>query len=164
MAVSNTGSVIAQGPAGSVAVVAPAIVVAAVIVGALLAPGLVVQGSRGEFLLITLFLGGGAAWLSGRAIASTWRPYRQAVLYSLLLACVVRFFHYALFEEPLLSLPHFIVEAIFLVAVATLGFRAERATQMATRYGWLYHQAGPFGWGAGGTGVTPASDVPQSGT
>ena len=28
-----------------------------------------------SFLLITVFLGGGAAWLSGRAIAQTWRPW-----------------------------------------------------------------------------------------
>lgn len=149
MATEKSGTVIAQGAPSSLAVTAPAIVIILVLLGAVFLPDLVIQGSRGEFLLVTLFLGGGAAWLSGRAIASTWRPYRQAVLYSLLLACVVRFFHYALFEEELLSLSHFVVEALFLTSIATLGFRAERAAQMATRYGWLYRQAGPFGWLAG---------------
>jgi hypothetical protein len=149
MATDKPGAIVAQGAPSSLAVTAPAMAILLVLLGAVFLPEHVIQGSRGEFLLLTLFLGGGAAWLSGRAIASTWRPYRQAVLYSLLLACVVRFFHFALFEEELLSLGYFIVEAIFLLAIATLGFRAERAAQMATRYGWLYRQAGPFGWLAG---------------
>ncbi|MCS0496019.1 DUF6867 family protein [Ancylobacter mangrovi] len=102
--------------------------------------------SRGEFALVTAFLGGGAAWLSGRSMAHTWRSYRQAVLYALLLACVVRFFHYALFQGTLLSLHYFIVDAAFVISVTTLGFRAERANQMATRYGWIYRRSGPFGW------------------
>ena len=156
MATDNT-TIIAQGAPSSLAVTVPAVVIIVVLLGAVFLPDVVIQGSRGEFLLITLFLGGGAAWLSGRAIASTWRPYRQAVLYSLLLACVVRFFHFALFEGELLSLSHFILEAIFLIAIATLGFRAERAAQMSTRYGWLYRQAGPFGWLAGGRDSTDAA-------
>ena len=28
----------------------------------------------GLFLLVTVVMGGGAAWLAGRAIAGTWRP------------------------------------------------------------------------------------------
>ncbi|MCJ8142912.1 hypothetical protein MKI84_08285 [Ancylobacter sp. A5.8] len=112
----------------------------------MVAPDLVVEVSRGDFLLVTIFLGGGAAWLSGRAIASTWRGYRQAVLYAVLLGCVVRFFHFALFNGTLLSWHYFITDTAFLIAVTTLGFRAERAKQMATRYSWLYRQAGPFGW------------------
>ena len=27
------------------------------------------------FLLVTVVMGGGAAWLAGRAIAATWRPW-----------------------------------------------------------------------------------------
>ncbi|MFK8251294.1 DUF6867 family protein [Ancylobacter terrae] len=107
---------------------------------------MVVEVSRIDFALVTLFLGGGAAWLSGRAIASTWRPYRQAIVYAVLLGCVVRFFHFALFEGTLLSLPHFFSDTAFLIAVTTLGFRATRSEQMATRYRWLYDRAGTFGW------------------
>ncbi|MBS7535570.1 hypothetical protein KHC28_18110 [Ancylobacter sonchi] len=107
---------------------------------------MVVEASRADFYLVTVFLGGGAAWLSGRAVASTWRDYRQAAMYALLLGCAVRFFHFALFQGTLFSLPHFITDTAFVLALATLGFRAERAKQMATRYGWLYRQSGPFGW------------------
>ncbi|WP_210255332.1 DUF6867 family protein [Ancylobacter pratisalsi] len=107
---------------------------------------MVVEISRGDFALVTVFLGGGAAWLSGQSMARTWRSYRQAVLYALLLGCVVRFFHFALFEGTLLSLHYFLTDTAFLVALTTLGFRAERANQMTTRYGWIYRRAGPFGW------------------
>jgi len=55
------------------------------------------------FLLLTVIIGGAAAYASGKAIAQTWRPYRQVPFYCLLLAAGVRFCHFALFEEPLLS-------------------------------------------------------------
>lgn len=142
----RTGTLIAQGSPASLAVVVPALVVVAVLAAAVFAPELVVEVSRGDFLLVTVFLGGGAAWLTGRSIARTWRSYRQAVIYAILLGCVVRFFHYALFEGTLLSLQHFISDTAFLTAITTLGFRAERAAQMGTRYGWLYRQSGPVGW------------------
>ncbi|MBS7542705.1 DUF6867 family protein [Ancylobacter oerskovii] len=119
---------------------------------------MVVEASRADFYLVTVFLGGGAAWLSGRAVASTWRGYRQAVIYALLLGCAVRFFHFALFQGTLLSLPHFITDTAFVLALSTLGFRAERATQMATRYSWLFRQAGLFGWRRG-TSETPPEDA-----
>lgn len=143
---STTGTVISRGAPSSPAVIAPAAVVIAGLLAFLLDADLVAEVSRGDFALVTLFLGGGASWLSGRAIARTWRPYRQVVVYALLLACVVRFFHFALFNGTLLSLHYFITDAAFLLAISTLGFRAERASQMATRYSWLYSQAGPFGW------------------
>lgn len=149
MAVKTTGTIISQGSSSSIAVVAPIVVVVAFALAAIFVPHLVVEVSRGDFLLVSVFLGGGAAWLSGRSIARTWRGYRQAVLYALLLGCVVRFFHFALFLGTLLSWHYFITDTAFLLAVTTLGFRAERAKQMATRYGWLYHQTGPFGWRQG---------------
>ncbi|MGA0562343.1 DUF6867 family protein [Ancylobacter sp. VNQ12] len=124
-----------------------------------MAPDLVIEVSRGDFALVTVFLGGGAAWLTGRSIASTWRSYRQVLVYALLLGCVVRFFHFALFEGTLLSLHYFVTDTAFLAAVSTLGFRAERARQMATRYGWIYRQSGPFGWLAGGAGKAPGDSV-----
>lgn len=147
--VTRTGTLIAQGSAASLAVMLPALVVVLFIAAFILMPDLVVEVSRGDFLLVTVFLGGGAAWLTGRSIAGTWRGYRQAVIYALLLGCVVRFFHFALFEGTLLSWHYFLTDTLFLQAVTTLGFRAERARQMGTRYGWMYRQAGPFGWSEG---------------
>ncbi len=143
---ARSGTLISQGPTTSLAVVVPLLVVLGILAAAVFAPASVIEVSGGDFLLVTVFLGGGAAWFTGRSIARTWRVYRQAVVYAILLGCVVRFFHFALFEGTLLSLHYFLTDTAFLVAVATLGFRAERASQMATRYGWIYRQSGPFGW------------------
>ena len=60
------------------------------------------------FILITLVLGGAGAWATGRAVAKTWRPIATLAPYMLFLAAAVRFLHYALYGEPLLSLPLFI--------------------------------------------------------
>jgi len=40
-------------------------------------------------VLVTGILGGGAAWLSGRAIAAAWRPLRQVVVAALLLGALL---------------------------------------------------------------------------
>ena len=61
------------------------------------------EDSFGVFLLVTVFLGGGAAFLAGRAIAATWRPWWQVAVYGLILGATVRFFHFSLFGGTLLS-------------------------------------------------------------
>ena len=63
----------------------------------------------GLFLLVTVIMGGGAAFLAGRAIASTWRPWWHVAFYMLLLGAAVRFIHFALFEGTLLSPQFFAV-------------------------------------------------------
>jgi len=98
------------------------------------------------FALVTLGMGGAAAYLSGRAIAQTWRPFWHVPLYMLALAVVVRFSHFALFEEPFLSLPSYLVDFACAFAAAALGFRAVRAQQMRTQYGWMFRSSGPLGW------------------
>jgi hypothetical protein len=95
------------------------------------------------FILVTILMGGLAAHASGRAIAQTWRPFWHVPLYMLALAAVVRFCHFALFEEPLLSLRSYIAIAF---AAASLGYRLVRARQMAVQYRWLFRRRGPLGW------------------
>jgi len=56
-----------------------------------------------QVVLITGLLGGGAAWLAGRAIAHTWRPFWHVIGYMALLGCAVRFVHFALFEADLVA-------------------------------------------------------------
>ena len=103
------------------------------------------------FVLITLVLGGAGAWATGRAIAKTWRPLATLAPYMVFLAAAVRFLHYALYGEPLLSLPLFISTFIWTMIVAALGYRAMRATQMATQYSWVYDSSG-LNWRAKGSG------------
>jgi hypothetical protein len=93
--------------------------------------------SAGSFLLVTVVLGGGAAWQAGRAIAQTWRPWWQGVLYMFILGAAVRFIHFALFDGTLLSLPAYGLDTVVAIGGATLGFRTMRARQMARQYGFL---------------------------
>jgi hypothetical protein len=104
------------------------------------------EGSFGVFLLVTIILGGGAAALTGRAIAATWRPRWQVVAYSLILAGAVRFIHFSLFGGTFLSLHYYLVDGVFCVAFVFLGFRAARASQMVNQYRWLNEAAGPMRW------------------
>jgi hypothetical protein len=89
----------------------------------------------GAFVLVTLILGGGAAWLTGRAIARTWRPWWQLVIYALILAAAERFFHFALFDGTLLSSHYYAVDAAITVLFGAAGLRVTRARQMAKQYG-----------------------------
>jgi hypothetical protein len=101
------------------------------------------EDSFGVFVLVTVILGGGAAALSGRAIALTWRPWWQITVYMLILGAAVRFFHFALFGGTLLSLHYYAVDSAICMAFGFAGFRAARAEQMVSQYRWLNQ---PNGW------------------
>jgi hypothetical protein len=101
------------------------------------------EGSFGIFMLVTIILGGGAAWLAGRAVAATWRPWWQVIVYSLILGAAVRFIHFALFGGTLLSIHYFAVDSAAVMGFGLLGFRAARAARMVTQYPWLN---APDGW------------------
>jgi hypothetical protein len=98
------------------------------------------------FILVTCVLGGSAAYLSGRAMAQTWRPYWQVPVYMLGVAAGVRFVHHALFAGPIMSLPSLAVDYIVVTLLASAGYRLVRAGQMGAQYGWLFERSGPFGW------------------
>ena len=100
------------------------------------------------FLLITVVLGGGAAWATGRACALTWRPYTVLVVYLLILGFAVRFVHHAVFGGTLLSAHYYAVDALVCLVIGTLGYRFTRTRQMITQYYWLYEPAGPLSWRA----------------
>jgi hypothetical protein len=93
------------------------------------------------FLLLTVILGGAAAYVSGKAIAETWRPFWQVVAYCLLMALVVRFMHFALFEEVMISLRNYIVDAAVLLLAGVIGYLMARRRQMAETYNWLQRPA-----------------------
>ena len=101
-----------------------------------------------SFALVTLFLGGGAAWLTGRACAQTWRPKSILVVYLLLLGIAVRFIHHALFDGTMLSPHYYIVDTIYLLGVGLLGYQYTRTSQMVTQYHWLYERVSPLSWRA----------------
>jgi hypothetical protein len=104
------------------------------------------EDSLGVFLLVTVFLGGGAAALAGRAVALTWRPWWQVVVYSLMLGAAVRFIHFALFDGTLLSIHYYLVDTAVCAALAFVGFMAARAARMAGQYPWIHEQDGMLRW------------------
>lgn len=107
-----------------------------------------------DFLLVTAFLGGGAAWLTGRATAITWSPWRLLVVYVVLLTLATRFIHFSLFHGSFYlpfatfgaALYYSIVDFIVLMAAAALGRQITRAYQMSSQYHFLYDRAGPLSW------------------
>lgn len=111
---------------------------------------LFVEDNPWIFLIMTVIIGGGAAFMAGRAQASKWRPWQVAVLYMIPLGLALRFFHYALFEGDLLSLHYFITDTLVLIAGAGLGYRLTRVSQMVSQYPWLYERSSPFSWKAKG--------------
>lgn len=118
---------------------------------------LIAEKSFAAFFLITVVLGGGAAFMAGRAIARSWKPFTRLVFYMMLLGLAVRFLHWGLFMDAtyqswrdmqgtLLSPHYFLVDTLILVAMAALGYRAERARQMTTQYSWIYERTSPLTW------------------
>ena len=85
------------------------------------------EPSFGLFLLITVIMGGWAAWMTGRAIALTWRPFWTLLLYLFILGAAVRFIHFALFDGTLLSIHYYAVDTIVLLIIGALGFQYRRA-------------------------------------
>jgi len=118
------------------------------------------EHSLGVFLLVSIAMGGGAAYLAGRAIAATWRPAWHVASYMFILALAVRFIHYALFDGNLLSLHYYLVDFAICLGFGYLGFRLMRVSQMVTRYGWINRRSGLFGWRRSDT--APAADKSKS--
>jgi hypothetical protein len=108
--------------------------------------GLYTEESFLQILLVTGVIGGGAAWLGGRAIAVTWRPYGHVVAYMILLGGAVRFAHFALFEATLLSLPSYLVDTAYLLLVGSVSWQITRVNQMVRQYPWLYERSGLWTW------------------
>jgi uncharacterized protein DUF6867 len=108
--------------------------------------GTIWEVSLGDFLLVTVFLGGGAAFMTGRSVAHTWRSPVQLVVYIVGLAAAVRFIHYALFGGTLLSLQYFIVDLVILLIIGGFAFRVVKVAQMVAQYAWLYERQSLFSW------------------
>ncbi len=109
---------------------------------------LIWEESFGAFLLVSLALGGGTAWMTGRAVALGWDARWKLVVYILLLGCAVRFIHYALFGGTLLSLHYYGVDLVLLLAIASCAYIVTRSGQMGSQYRFAFTRIGPFGWRA----------------
>jgi len=104
------------------------------------------QRSLPVFFFATVGLGGGAAAVSGRALAAAWRPWWQVVVSMLLLAVGVRFLHFSVFGSAFLSLHYYLVDAVVCLIFGLLYFRMKRVDQMITCYGWINRRSGALRW------------------
>jgi hypothetical protein len=111
-----------------------------------------------QIALVSGAIGGGAAFLAGRAIAQTWRPFWHLLIYMAMLGAGVRFVHFALFEAALLSPASYLVDTLYLIVIGALAWRMTRAGQMATQYYWLYERTGPLTWRQ----RTPGEQIPAN--
>ena len=98
------------------------------------------------FIGLTIGVMGFAAFMTGRAIANTWRPQWQVIVYGLLLGCADRFLNFALFGGELLSLGGYLIDSAAILAIGIFAFRSARAGKMVRQYPWLYARAGLFSW------------------
>lgn len=107
------------------------------------------------FGLVTVLMGGWAAWMAARAIARAWRPFPYAALALLLVAAAVRFIHFALFGGTLLSAQYYLVDAAVVMLIGAAGYRYTRTRQMTTQYRWLYERTSPLTWRERPSGAPP---------
>ncbi|MGE0718042.1 MAG: DUF6867 family protein [Alphaproteobacteria bacterium] len=98
------------------------------------------------FIGLTLILFGGAAFMTGQALAQTWRPAWQTVPCALLLGLGDRFLTYALFGGELLSAGGYVIHSAVLWAIVAFAWRITQVHRMVTQYPWLYERAGLFAW------------------
>ncbi len=94
-------------------------------------------GAVAVFFVLNVVLGGAAAASAGRALAGSWRPFWQAVVYMAALGAFIRFLHYALFAETLLTPTGFAADWLVALGFAAAGFAQTRRRQMRRQYGWL---------------------------
>jgi hypothetical protein len=98
------------------------------------------------FIGLTVILFGGAGFMMGQAIAETWRPNWQNIVYGLLLAAGNRFLAATLFGRDGFSLTQYVIDAAVIIAIALFAYRVTRARQMVTQYPWLYEKTGIMAW------------------
>ena len=96
--------------------------------------------SLGVFIGLTVILIGGAAIMTGRALADGWKPAWQVVAACFGLALADRFLVYALFGGRLLSLSGFIIDFLVITALALIAHRLTLVHKMIVQYPWRYER------------------------
>ena len=98
------------------------------------------------YILLTLIFGGAAAVMMGRNFAQNWRSAAHVVAAAIGLALGVRFLHFALFQETLLTPVGYAIDALTMIVFGLFGFRWRRTQQMTSQYYWLYERTGLLTW------------------
>jgi hypothetical protein len=84
--------------------------------------------------VITFLAGGGAAWMTGRAVALSWQSLWRAWVWLVPLAAGVRFLHFSLFRADLFEPAPFAFDYFILAAATSFGYALTRYRQMKIQY------------------------------
>ena len=98
------------------------------------------------YLGVVVVIMGFCAYMTGQAIATTWKPVWQLVFYLLLLGLVARFMVFALYDGELFSLSGWLIATATMLAIGLFAFYVSRSRKMVAQYPWRYERAGLFGW------------------
>ena len=96
--------------------------------------------SFGVFIGLTVIIIGGAAVMTGRALADGWRSPVQMVFACFGLALADRFLIYALFGGELLHLSGFLIDFAVITAMALVAHRLTVVHKMVAQYPWRYER------------------------
>jgi hypothetical protein len=96
--------------------------------------------SFGVFVGLTVIIIGGAAVMTGRALADGWKSPLQVVFAGFGLALADRFLIYALFGGELLHLTGFLIDFAVITAMALLAYRLTVVHKMVAQYPWRYQR------------------------
>ena len=102
--------------------------------------------SLGVFIGLTVIISGGAAIMTGRALADGWKPAWMVVAACFGLGLADRFLVYALFEGELLSLSGFLIHFAVIAALALLAWRITAVRTLANQYPWRYERTSLFAY------------------
>ncbi|RLA36665.1 MAG: hypothetical protein DRR03_03620 [Gammaproteobacteria bacterium] len=100
--------------------------------------------SLNVFIGLTVVIVGFIAWVTGRALAITWKPAWHVAIYCLLLGLADRFLTFGLFQGELLSLSGYLIDTTVLVTIALVSFRFNRISALVKQYPWIYRRRGLF--------------------
>jgi hypothetical protein len=96
--------------------------------------------SFGVFVGLTVIIMGGAAIMTGRALADGWKPPWQVVFACFGVTLADRFLVYALFGGELLSLSGFVIDFIVITMMALVAHRLTVVHKMVAQYPWRYQR------------------------
>ncbi len=96
--------------------------------------------SLAVFIGFTLVFTGGAAIMTGRALADGWQPVWHVLVACLGLGLADRFLIYALFGGRLLSLSGFLIHLLVIMVMALIAYRITLVRKMVNQYPWRYEQ------------------------
>jgi hypothetical protein len=97
--------------------------------------------SPSVFIGLTVIIIGGAAMMTGRALADAWKPPLQVVFACFGLVLADRFLVYALFGGELLSVSGFVIDFAVITAMALIAHRLTAVHKAVAQYPWRYERA-----------------------